>query len=180
MRKSGVREERGRKGDIANTFWESISYVPFNFSYVPFNFTLSYAYDPLNQLTGVTANNANYNESYSYTNGQQQDLNGNRSSATIGQGGTQTYGAPAAANRLTSDGQYTYTYESAGNVASKWGYENQVLTTYPYTWDFRNRLTEVTKTQNGSAVADDKFTSDVFDRLIGKQVLNGSQTQWTA
>jgi RHS repeat-associated protein len=141
--------------------------------------SLSDAYDPLNQLTGVTANNANYNESYSYTNAQMQDLNGNRSSASMGQGGTQTYGAPAAANRLTSDGQYTYTYDSTGNVTSKWGYENQVLTTYAYTWDFKNRLTEATKTQNGSAVADDKFTYDVFGRLIGKQVQGGSQT-WTA
>jgi len=49
-----------------------------------------------------------------------------------------------------------------------------------YTWDFRNRLTEVLiKTSGGTTVQDDKFTYDVENRRIGKNTLSGGQS-WTA
>ncbi len=141
--------------------------------------TFAYSYDGLNQLTGVTASNASYNESYSYTNAQGKDLNGNRSSASFG-GTNQTYGAPAPDNRLTTDGQYTYTYDNQGNLINKTGMEGGVTYSYDYSYDFRNRLTEAKKTQvsNGQVVADDLFTYDVFDRRIGKLTQGGTQ-QWT-
>jgi YD repeat-containing protein len=107
--------------------------------------TFAYSYDPLNQLTGVTSNNSSYNESYSYSNAQNQDLNGNRSSASFGST-SQTYGAPAPDNRLTTDGQYTYTYDNEGNLVNKTGMEGGVTYSYDYTYDFRNRLTEAKKT----------------------------------
>ena len=142
--------------------------------------TFAYSYDPLNQLTGVTASNSSYNESYSYTNAQNQDLNGNRSSASFGST-SQTYGAPAADNRLTMDGQYSYTYDNAGNLVNKTGKEAGVTFSYDYTYDFRNRLTEAKKTQvlHGLVAADDTFTYDVFDRRIGKHDVFGTQL-WTA
>ena len=103
--------------------------------------TLTYAYAPTDEVTAITASNGIYNEGYSYTNSQNQDLNGNRYSATVGQGTAQTYGARAPANRLTSDGQYAYAYDNAGNVTSKYGSESGHPVTYAYTWDYRNRLT---------------------------------------
>ena len=141
--------------------------------------TFNYTYDPLNQLTGVAASNSSYNESYSYTNAQNKDLNGNRSSASFGSA-SQTYGAPAADNRLTTDGQYTYTYDNAGNLVNKTGMEGGVTYSYDYTYDFRNRLKEAKKTRvvHGVVAADDTFTYDVFDRRIGKLDVFGTQ-QWT-
>src|SRR2546425_3299272 len=48
-----------------------------------------------------------------------------------------------------------------------------------FTWDFRNRLTEVLiKTSAGVTVQDDKFTYDVENRRIGKNTLSGGQS-WT-
>src|SRR2546425_12833475 len=48
-----------------------------------------------------------------------------------------------------------------------------------YTWDFRNRLTEVLiKTSGGTTVQDDKFTYDIENRRIGKNTLSGGQS-WT-
>jgi RHS repeat-associated protein len=48
-----------------------------------------------------------------------------------------------------------------------------------YTYDFRNRLTEVLiKTSTGATVQDDKFTYDVENRRIGKNTLSGGQS-WT-
>ncbi len=141
--------------------------------------TFAYSYDGLNQLTGATASNSSYDESYSYTNAQNQDLNGNRSSASFGST-NQTYGAPAPDNRLTSDGQYNYTYGNQGNLVNKTGMEGGVTYSYDYSYDFRNRLTEAKKTQvsNGRVVADDQFTYDMFDRRIGKLTQGGTQ-QWT-
>ncbi len=140
----------------------------------------TYSYDTLNQLTGVAASNSGYNESYSYTNAQQQDLNGNRAAASFGST-SQSYGAPAPGNCLTTDGQYTYTYDNAGNLVNKTGLEGGATYSYDYTYDFHNRLTEAKKTQvsNSQVIADDQFTYDVFNRRIGKLTLGGTQ-QWTA
>ncbi len=142
------------------------------------NVTLSFtdSYDALNQLTGVSASTMAYNESYSYTNAQNQDLNGNRASASFGST-NQTYGAPAPDNRLTTDGQYTYAYDNQGNLTSKWGSEGGVLTTYSYSWDFRNRMTSASVNRGGTTTTDN-FTYDVFDRRIGKLTQGGTQ-QWT-
>jgi RHS repeat-associated protein len=54
--------------------------------------------------------------------------------------------------------------------------DSQVTT---YTYDFRNRLTEVLiKTSTGTTVQDDKFTYDLENRRIGKNTLSGGQS-WT-
>jgi len=95
-----------------------------------------YNYDYLGQLIG--ADHANQtDESYIY------DSNGNRITAN---GSNYTTGEN---NELTSDGDYTYTYDTEGNRISKTntsGTEREL-----YTWDYRNRLTSVTKqTYNNS------------------------------
>jgi RHS repeat-associated protein len=111
-------------------------------------------------LTGATGA---HNETYTY------DKEGNR---------TLTGYVTSIGNRLTSDGTYSYTYDSDGNLLTQRRISDSQLTSY--TWDFRNRLTEVLiKTSGGTTVQDDKFTYDVENRRIGKNTLSGGQT-WTS
>jgi len=90
----------------------------------------SYDYDFLGQLISADSENQ-VDELYTY------DANGNRITAN---GSNYTTGDN---NELTSDGDYTYTYDAEGNRISKTnpvGTEREL-----YTWDYRNRLTSVTK-----------------------------------
>jgi RHS repeat-associated protein len=78
---------------------------------------------------------------------------------------------------LTADGTYTYSYDSEGNMVGRTKTSNGEITTF--TWDFRNRLTEVLiKSSGGVTLQDDKFTYDVENRRIGKNTLSGGQS-WT-
>jgi YD repeat-containing protein len=80
-------------------------------------------------------------------------------------------------NRLLSDGTYSYTYDNDGNMLTQTRISNGQVTSY--TWDFRNRLTEVLiKTSGGTTVQDDKFTYDIENCRIGKNTLSGGQS-WT-
>jgi RHS repeat-associated protein len=121
--------------------------------------SITYGYDNDGQLTGATGA---HNETYSY------DKEGNR---------TLTGYVTGTGNRLTSDGTYSYTYDQDGNMLTQTRISDSQLTSY--TWDFRNRLTEVLiKTSGGTTVQDDKFTYDVENRRIGKNTLSGGQS-WT-
>ena len=120
---------------------------------------LNYSYDANGQLTGVTGSRA---ESFSY------DTNGNRTMAgyTTGTG-----------NELTSDGTYNYTYDNEGNTLTQTRISDGQVTNY--SWDYRNRLTEVVvKTSGGTVLNDEKFTFDVNNNRIGV-MLNGAQQSWT-
>ena len=89
-----------------------------------------YNYDFLGQLISADyANGSIADETYTY------DENGNRITAN---GSNYTTGDN---NELTSDGTWTYTYDAEGNRISKTNATNREL----YTWDYRNRLTTVTK-----------------------------------
>ena len=72
-------------------------------------------------------------------------------------------------NRLTSDGNYNYTFDNEGNTLTKINISTDVET--DYTWDYRNRLTDVKiKNSSGTVTLEDTFTYDIFDRRIGKSV----------
>ena len=101
-------------------------------------------------LNGSTA------ESYGY------DLNGNR---------TGTGYSTGTENEQTASPGYTYTYDNTGNLISQTNTSTHVVTTYTY--DYRNRLTEVT--QGGTIIA--TYTYDVLNRRIGIKD-SGTQT-WT-
>jgi RHS repeat-associated protein len=121
--------------------------------------SLNYTYDSTNQLTGVTGARG---ENYSY------DANGNR---------TMTGYSTGADNRLASDGTFNYTYDNEGNVITKTKISDGSY--YTFTWDYRNRLTEVTlKNSQGVIQNDEKFTYDVNDHRIGVWA-NGAQQSWT-
>ncbi len=114
-----------------------------------------YGYDNANELTGVTENGTPVG-TYTY------DSNGNQ---------TGTGYSTGTENEQTASPGYTYTYDNAGNLISQTNTSTHVVTTYTY--DYRNRLTEVT--QGGTVIA--TYTYDVLNRRIGIKD-SGTQT-WT-
>ena len=85
-------------------------------------------------------------ESYSY------DLNGNRNTTGYTTG---------TDNELTASPGTTYTYDADGNLISQTNTSSHVTTTYTY--DYRNRLTEVTV--GGTIMA--TYTYNALDQRIG-------------
>jgi YD repeat-containing protein len=115
--------------------------------------TDAFTYDAASQVTAAT-HSYQTNESYSY------DANGNR---------TNTGYSTGTNNQLSSDGTYNYTYDSEGNLTQKTAVSGGAYTTY--TWDFRNRLTDVQNyTSGGTLTKHVHYVYDVYDRLIGKQL----------
>jgi hypothetical protein len=114
--------------------------------------TANYTYDNTDQLTGATYTYQT-NESYSY------DANGNR---------TNTGYSTTTDNRLASDGVYNYTYDNEGNRTRRTKISDGSVT--DYTWDYRNRLTNVTEraTVGGAATKSTDFVYDVNNRLVQK------------
>jgi len=127
----------------------------------------SYSYDPTNQLTAATytGNNQPGAEAYSF------DKNGNR---------TNTGYTTGTNNQLSSDGTFNYTYDHQGNRVTRTrissGQANDYLTTY--TWDYRNRLTDVEYYNNSSVLTKHvHYVYDVFNHLIGMELdASGSGT----
>ena len=115
--------------------------------------TYTYTYDNANELTGVDKSGTQV-ESYSY------DSNGNR---------TGTGYSTTVMNETATSPGITYTYDNAGNMISA----NNGTTITTYTYDYRNRLTEVT--QGGTVIA--TYTYDALNRRIGADD-NGTET-WT-
>ena len=115
--------------------------------------TASFTYDNANELTGVTGSRT---ESYTY------DSNGNRTGTAYSTGPD---------NEQTASPGYTYTYDKSGNLTAETNTSIHVITTYTY--DYRNRLTEVT--QGGTVIA--TYTYDALNNRIGIDD-SGTQT-WT-
>lgn len=122
--------------------------------------TTDYNYDLTNQLTGANHTDVdNPDESYSY------DANGNRlTSHKHGSGYVR-----GANNRLESDGRYSFQYDGEGNLMSRTEIATNKVT--EYTWDYRNRLVEVTdRSAAGTPVQKVAFTYDAMDRRLSKTV----------
>jgi RHS repeat-associated protein len=126
--------------------------------------TVQYSYDSQGQLTGAAYSGGQPSESYSY------DANGNRTNAGYVTG---------ADNELLSDGTYTYTYDAEGNRTAKFVDVNNdgVLDSgdtnvTEYTWDVRNRLSEVKTfaTAGGSPTAVVDYLYDAENRWIGENI----------
>ena len=70
---------------------------------------------------------------------------------------------------MTSDGTYNYTYDDEGNRTSRTKISDS--TKMEYTWDYRNRLTDVVfKTSGGTVTKKIQYQYDVFDRRIGRKL----------
>ncbi len=117
--------------------------------------TYTYTYDNSNELTAVHENGTEVN-SYSY------DANGNQDGTGF---------STTVMNEQSASPGYTYTYDKAGNLISETNTSTYVTTTYTY--DYRNRLTEVEV--GGTIVA--TYTYNALNQRIGIDD-NGTQT-WT-
>ena len=137
--------------------------------------TVTYTNDFLGQLTGADYSNLLiHDESYQY------DLNGNRELVTNANGDLVVY-STGLNNELNSDGNYSYTYDAEGNRISKTnaaGTEREL-----YEWDYRNRLSSVTKqeynatTQEWETVQIVEYAYDYNNVLIRKVLdANGDGT----
>ena len=121
--------------------------------------TLTYSYTNNDQLIGVTHTNTAFsNESYSY------DATGNR---------TMSGYSTTTGNRLSNDGTFNYAYDDEGNLTSKTVIATGVQTLYTY--DYRNRLTEVDTKSGITTTVVASYTYDALDRRI-KVVENGTTT----
>src|SRR5581483_3634524 len=127
------------------------------------NGTATYGYDPANQLTSAsystsTGGHQPANESYSF------DANGNRNNTGYGTGSD---------NLMSSDGTYDYTYDADGNLTERTQISSTYSTDYEttYTWDYRDRLTDVKDYDNSNALTEHvHYVYDVFDHLIATEV----------
>jgi RHS repeat-associated protein len=126
--------------------------------------TANYSYDPTGELLAAAYTGGQAAESYTY------DANGNRTMAGYVTG---------VDNRLLCDGTYTYAYDAEGNRTEKFIDTNHdgVLDAgdtdvTEFTWDNRDRLTEVdhftTYTNYADGTSDQIVTYgyDAFNRLI--------------
>ncbi len=111
--------------------------------------TENYGYDNIYQLLQVTQG-ATTTESYTY------DRVGNRLSSL----GMSPYNYNTS-NQLTSTPAATYTYDNNGNTLTKVDANG----TTTYTWDYENRLKQVTLPGTGGTVT---FKYDPFGRRIQK------------
>jgi RHS repeat-associated protein len=125
-----------------------------------------YSYDLTGQLTGANHTAAAYpDESYQY------DKAGNRISSHLHASYT-----TGTANRLQSDGQFSYSYDDEGNTTTKTEIATGKVTSYIY--DHRGRVTSLTERASvgGAITSEQSFTHDVLDRRIGI-VANGVTTR---
>ncbi|HJT35100.1 MAG TPA: RHS repeat-associated core domain-containing protein, partial [Pirellulales bacterium] len=123
--------------------------------------TVSYGYDTTNQVTGATYSGGSGepgNESYSYSK------NGNR---------TNTGYSTGTNNQLLSDGTFTYQYDGEGNRTVRTRISNDPANDYrtTYTWDYRDRLTDVEYFNNSGVLTKHvHYVYDTLDHEIGKHV----------
>jgi RHS repeat-associated protein len=140
---------------------------------------LTYGYDAANQLTSYNGPEGNLTYTYD-VDGQLTNVGGARiETYAYDKEGNRTMSGytTGTGNRLTADGTYTYSYDNEGNMVGRTKTSTGEVTTFTY--DFRNRLTEVLiKTSGGVTLQDDKFTYDIENRRIGKNTLSGGQS-WT-
>jgi YD repeat-containing protein len=110
--------------------------------------TENYTYNSTSQLTAATGWRS---ESYSY------DALGNRTMSGYSTG---------TGNRLASDGTFNYVYDNEGNLLTKTEISTGKVT--EYTWDYRNRLTDVKlKNSGGTVLQEQVYRYDPLDRRIG-------------
>ncbi|NLX96620.1 MAG: hypothetical protein GXY83_10625 [Rhodopirellula sp.] len=118
--------------------------------------TSALGYDASDQLTSA-------DHSYQTDEGYSYDDNGNR---------TNTGYATSDANRMTSDGVYSYEYDAEGNRIRRT--HNSTQATTRYEWDHRNRLTRVTEHPNANpATAATRiiaYAYDAGDRLVRRSL----------
>jgi RHS repeat-associated protein len=110
-----------------------------------------FGYDKTDQVKTVSGSNS---EAYEY------DKNGNR---------TNTGYVTGTGNRLMSDGVYSYQYDNEGNRTKRTYISSGEVE--EYSWDYRNRLTQVVKKDaSGVVLQTVSYEYDVDDQRVSKQL----------
>jgi RHS repeat-associated protein len=123
--------------------------------------TASDTYTNNDQLTSVTHTDTSFaSESFS------DDANGNQNS---------TGDSTGTGNEMTSDGTYNYTYDADGNLITKTAIATGVEDIYTY--DYRNRLTEVQQVSGGVTTTLAQYTYDALNNQI--EVVESGTTRYT-
>jgi RHS repeat-associated protein len=120
----------------------------------------NYSYDKTQQLKVAdrATGDARGDEFYNY------DQNGNRTSSHLSSEYTKTGG-----NRLSSDSEFTYTYDHEGNLVKR--IEISTSIAREYFWDHRNRLIRVTDKSSGGIIINEAlYTYDALNRRIARTV----------
>jgi len=134
-----------------------------------------FSYDERNQLVGVDRPaGTTTDEAFAF------DQGGNRTAAA-----GQSY-MVVANNQLKFDGAFTYLYDGAGNRIRRFvdgngdGLLNHISDTQvtEYSWDHRDRLVEVRETTGffGNQSRRITYRYDMFDRLIGRDIREGTES----
>jgi len=121
----------------------------------------NYRYDDRDQLTGAvrSASDVRGDENYAY------DANGNRLDSHLHGENYQT----GEANRLISDGTYSYEYDDEGNMVLRT--EDATGDYRTFEFDHRNRLFRVTDFSSGDVILQEvTYTYDALDRRIARTV----------
>ena len=114
--------------------------------------TTTFQHDRNSQLTDATGG-ARPDEAFGY------DANGNRTGSGIVVGPD---------NQIIQDSQFVYSYDNEGNLIRKTEIATGNVTRYTY--DYRNRLTDMVQTDSSIAVLHEAhYTYDVFDRRIARR-----------
>ena len=123
-------------------------------------------YDDNGQLISASHSNPAYaDEAYSY------DLGGNRLNSHL----TPTQAGIAVPNRIATSGDYSYTYDLAGNVIERSNSVSSQVVTFAY--DHRNRLIEIQVLPSAGATPDHllEYGYDYKDRTMYR-IVNGVRT----
>ncbi len=126
-----------------------------------------YTYDDLYRLTRETKEDSGQQTLYDYS--YTYDAVGNRTKKRDEVAPSDTNYTYNNMNQMTAAGNITYTYDNAGNMASKT--VNQQTTTY--TWDFRNKMLNV-----DFPTGDDPVMRYDGDGTRVKKVLGGTITKF--
>jgi RHS repeat-associated protein len=117
----------------------------------------NFSYDKTSQLTGADHAPTRPDENYSY------DLNGNRTGGSY-QTGTN--------NLTTEDAEFTYLFDKVGNRTRRT--EKATGHYEQYTFDHRNRLVQVLKSDATPEVDYVSYSYDTFNRLVFRQQITWS------
>ncbi|HEX7377376.1 MAG TPA: RHS repeat-associated core domain-containing protein, partial [Pirellulales bacterium] len=135
--------------------------------------TATYGYDNTSQLvsaayTTATGGHQPVNVSFTW------DANGNNAAPG---------NVVSPNNEVTNDGTYTYTFDADGNRTSRTNISSAYATDYKttYTWDYRNRLTDVEFFDNNNVLTKHvHYVYDVYDNLLEEDLdPNGGGTYTT-
>src|SRR5579862_7085009 len=88
-----------------------------------------------------------------------------------------SYATTTGNEMITDAAGETFSYAHNGNLTQKT--DPATSTTWTYSWDYRNRLTQIVETSGSTTIATETFTYDVFNNLIHATDGVSAHEHWT-